>query len=86
MDTNCRTDKSFKNLASFADVVLVECLHCKKRVIVTAEQGQYTVPYSTSFKADFKCNNCYKPLDKIYGMDQLLFHQQTQIVVIAEVD
>ena len=64
MQTNSRIDKSFKNLASFADEVLVECPHCKKRAIVFADQGQYTVPYSTKFKAKFRCNNCYKSIDE----------------------
>lgn len=64
MKANSRTDKSFKNLASFGDEVLVECPHCKKRAVVFAEQGEYTVPYSTRFTAKFSCNNCYKPLDE----------------------
>ncbi|MCH5714793.1 hypothetical protein [Niabella hibiscisoli] len=64
MDNNSRTDKSFKNLASFADEIAVECPHCKKRAIVFADQGDYTVPYSTRFRARFRCNNCYKPIDE----------------------
>jgi len=64
MDTNSRTDKSFKNLASFANEVVVECPHCKKHAVVFAEQGRYTVPYSDRVKARFRCNNCYKPLDE----------------------
>lgn len=64
MDSNSRTDKSFKNLASFADEVLVACPHCNNRAIVYAEQGEYTVPFSTKSKAIFRCNNCYKALDE----------------------
>jgi DNA-directed RNA polymerase subunit RPC12/RpoP len=62
MNIHARTDKSFKNLASFAGEVLVECPHCKKRAIVFAQQAQDIIPHPTSFKAKFKCNNCYKPL------------------------
>ena len=64
MDTNSRIDKSFKNLASFANEILVVCPHCNKRALVCTEQGQYTVPYSTKFKAQFKCNNCYTPINE----------------------
>jgi DNA-directed RNA polymerase subunit RPC12/RpoP len=64
MDTNSRTDKRFKNLASFANEILVECPHCSKRAVVHSESTQYTVPYSTSSKAKFRCNNCYKTLDE----------------------
>ncbi|MBK8089609.1 MAG: hypothetical protein IPK31_17715 [Chitinophagaceae bacterium] len=64
MDLNSRTDKSFKNLATFADEVLVACPHCNHRANVYAEQGEYTVPFSTKSKAIFRCNNCYKSLDE----------------------
>lgn len=64
MEINSQTDKSFKNLASFADEVLVTCPHCNKRATVLAEQGKSAVPYSTRFKAKFRCNNCYKPIDE----------------------
>jgi hypothetical protein len=64
MEANSRNDKSFKNLASFADEVIVECPHCKKRAVVIAEQGQYTIPFSATYKAKFRCNNCYKPIDE----------------------
>jgi len=64
METNSRTDKSFKNLASFANEVLVECPQCKKRAVIFTEQGKYTIPYSTNFKAKFKCSNCYKSIDE----------------------
>lgn len=64
MATHSRTDKSFKFLASFADEVLVEYPHCKKRAAFFAEQGQYTVPYLTHAKAKFRCNNCYKSIDE----------------------
>ncbi len=59
-----RTDGSFKNLAAFADEVLVECPHCKKRAVVSADRQQYTVPYSSGSVARFRCNNCYQPLDE----------------------
>lgn len=62
MAENSRTDKIFKNLASFAGEILVECPNCKKRAVVFAETGPYTVPYPVNYQAKFKCNNCYKPL------------------------
>lgn len=64
METNLRTEKSFKSLASFAREVLVECPHCKKRAIVFAKQGGYTVPYSEGSEAKFRCNNCFKQINE----------------------
>jgi DNA-directed RNA polymerase subunit RPC12/RpoP len=64
MNTNPRTDKSFKNLATFANEVLVECPHCKKKAVIIPTLGHHTVPYPIEFKANFKCNNCYKPINE----------------------
>jgi hypothetical protein len=64
MEANSRTDKSFKNLSSFAGEVLVECPHCKKRAVVFAEGEQHTIPYPLNAKAKFRCNNCYKAVDE----------------------
>ena len=64
METNSRSDKSFKNLASFAEEILVTCPNCNKRATVFGELGKYTVPYPTRVNAKFSCNNCYKPIDE----------------------
>jgi len=64
METNSRTDKSFKNLASFAEEVLVACPHCKKQATVFAKPGKYTVPYPFTFEAKFRCDHCYQPIDE----------------------
>ncbi len=64
METNSRTDKSFKNLASFAEEVLVECPHCKKQATVLAKLGKYTVPYPFKPEVKFRCDHCYKPIDE----------------------
>ncbi|MDP4264571.1 MAG: hypothetical protein Q8941_18725 [Bacteroidota bacterium] len=64
MSADTRINKSFKNLASFSEEVLVDCPYCHKRAIVFAEHGQHTVPYPNQFRAKFRCNNCYKSIDE----------------------
>lgn len=59
-----RTDKLFKNLASFSKEVMVSCPNCHKRALVTSELSEYNVPYPTNAKSKFACNNCYKPINQ----------------------
>jgi|APEBP8051072266_1049373.scaffolds.fasta_scaffold03710_4 hypothetical protein len=68
MDSNTRTDKSFKNLASFSKEILVCCPHCSKRASVISKFSQYYVPHPMreDTTSKFQCNNCYKPLDEKY--------------------
>ncbi len=56
MKTNTRTDKSFKNLASFSEEVLVQCPCCPNKAKVFAEHFEYqpdqlnkTVPLNLYF-------------------------------------
>lgn len=63
METNTRTDKSFKNLASFSEKILVVCPNCNKQALVSTTLGKYTVPYPMwEFHPSFSCNNCFKPI------------------------
>jgi DNA-directed RNA polymerase subunit RPC12/RpoP len=66
MTTNTRTDKSFKNLASFSKEVLVSCPHCNKRAMVITKFSEYYVPFpmGDDRKSKFRCNNCYKQIDE----------------------
>lgn len=65
METNLRTNKSFKNLAFFSKEVIVQCPHCKQRAHVLTDFGKCSVPYPMfNVKSKFRCSNCYKAIDE----------------------
>jgi hypothetical protein len=64
METNLRTDKSIKGLWSFSTEIFVQCPNCNKRAVVLTELGKNSVPYPSSTKSKFCCNNCYKPINQ----------------------
>lgn len=73
MDTNSRTNKSFKSLISFADEVLVICPYCNARATVSLEPGEVASIFSTSAKAKFRCNSCYRSIAKNRWFGPLIF-------------
>lgn len=64
MSQTTRTDKDFKNLASFAREIFVVCPHCEKQAVILADPGPYTVPYPENAKAHFRCSHCMNPIDE----------------------